>query len=249
MILRAMFGGAVLISLMALTTEPWQVFALRTLQGCVTGTVAAATVFVASIVPKEEAGYRLGLLQMAIFLGGSIGPLFGGFVADSAGPRANFPGHGSHPGMLGIPGLALRGRGVRPRVPVGIPPPERRPRPEPRGQESRPCSPPPGDLRGPVRQPDRGVHPAPGGDRHVRSGAERGQGQRPDHRRGHPGRGPVRGRGRPDIRKDGVRPNPGGLRGRRHVLLRPPGLRPDPGTAPVAPDGFGALPGRAPCPR
>ncbi len=90
MILRAMFGGAVLISLMALTTEPWQVFALRTLQGCVTGTVAAATVFVASIVPKEEAGYRLGLLQMAIFLGGSIGPLFGGFVADAAGPRVNF---------------------------------------------------------------------------------------------------------------------------------------------------------------
>lgn len=90
MILRAMFGGAVLISLMALTTEPWQVFALRTLQGCVTGTVAAATVFVASIVPKEEAGYRLGLLQMAIFLGGSIGPLFGGIVADAAGPRVNF---------------------------------------------------------------------------------------------------------------------------------------------------------------
>ena len=90
MILRAMFGGAVLISLMALTTAPWQIFVLRTLQGCVTGTVAAATVFVASIVPRKEVGYRLGLLQMAIFLGNSIGPLFGGIVADTAGPRVNF---------------------------------------------------------------------------------------------------------------------------------------------------------------
>lgn len=90
MLIRAMFGGAVIISLLALTTSPWQVFALRTLQGCVTGTVAAATVLVASIVPKEEAGYRLGLLQMAIYLGNSIGPMFGGMVADRAGPRVNF---------------------------------------------------------------------------------------------------------------------------------------------------------------
>ncbi|HOX14265.1 MAG TPA: MFS transporter [Spirochaetia bacterium] len=106
MILRAMFGGAALISLMALTTEPWQVFALRTLQGCVTGTVAAATVFVASIVPKEEAGYRLGLLQMAIFLGGAVGPLFGGFVADAAGPRVNFLATGAFLALSGL--LVLR---------------------------------------------------------------------------------------------------------------------------------------------
>lgn len=106
MILRAMFGGAVLISLMALTTDPWQVFALRTLQGCVTGTVAAATVFVASSVPKEEAGYRLGLLQMAIFLGSSIGPLFGGIVADSAGSRMNFLATGAILAFSGV--LVLR---------------------------------------------------------------------------------------------------------------------------------------------
>lgn len=104
MILRAMFGGAVLISLMALTTEPWQVFVLRTLQGCVTGTVAAATVYVASTVPKEETGYRLGLLQMAIFLGSSIGPLFGGIVADAAGPRMNFLATGA---ILAFSGLLV----------------------------------------------------------------------------------------------------------------------------------------------
>jgi len=90
MLLRAMFGGALIIGLMAFTTSPWQVAVLRTLQGCVTGTVAAATVLVASITPREELGYRLGLVQMAVYLGSSIGPLFGGVIADTLGLRANF---------------------------------------------------------------------------------------------------------------------------------------------------------------
>jgi len=90
MLLRAMLGGAVLIGLMAFATTPWQLAVLRTLQGCVTGTVAAATVLTASITPIPEAGYRLGLLQMAVYLGNSAGPLFGGVVADTLGLRVNF---------------------------------------------------------------------------------------------------------------------------------------------------------------
>jgi len=90
MLLRAMLGGAVLIGLMSLTTAPWQVALLRTVQGGLTGTVAAATVLTASIVPPAEVGYRLGLMQMAIYLGNSVGPLFGGVVGDQAGYRINF---------------------------------------------------------------------------------------------------------------------------------------------------------------
>jgi MFS transporter, DHA1 family, multidrug resistance protein len=90
MLLRAMFGGALLIGLMALTTEPWQVAVLRTLQGVVTGTVAAANVLTASIVPTAQIGYRLGLMQMAVYLGNSVGPLFGGVVGDTLGYRYNF---------------------------------------------------------------------------------------------------------------------------------------------------------------
>ncbi len=69
MLLRAMLGGALLLGLLSLATEPWQVAVLRTLQGCVTGTVSAATVLTASITPIKEVGYRLGLLQMAVYLG------------------------------------------------------------------------------------------------------------------------------------------------------------------------------------
>lgn len=90
MLLRAMFGGSVVMILQGLTTSPWQLLVLRTIQGCITGTVGAATVLVATSSPKEEQGYSLGMLQMAIFLGGSLGPLFGGYVSDAFGHRMNF---------------------------------------------------------------------------------------------------------------------------------------------------------------
>jgi MFS transporter, DHA1 family, multidrug resistance protein len=90
MLLRAMFGGTVVMFVMGLVTSPWQLIVLKTLQGCLTGTVTAATIMVASIAPPEEVGYSLGLLQMAIFLGASFGPLFGGVIADVFGRRINF---------------------------------------------------------------------------------------------------------------------------------------------------------------
>jgi DHA1 family multidrug resistance protein-like MFS transporter len=90
MLLRALFGGTVVMLLQGLVSAPWQFLVLRTLQGCLTGTVAAATIMVASIAPREEVGYSLGLLQMAIFLGASVGPLVGGVIADLFGRRVNF---------------------------------------------------------------------------------------------------------------------------------------------------------------
>lgn len=90
MLLRAMFGGSVIILLQGFVSEPWQLLVLRTLQGMLTGTVGAATVLVASVSPEEERGYSLGLLQMSIFLGNSLGPLFGGYISDFYGHRMNF---------------------------------------------------------------------------------------------------------------------------------------------------------------
>lgn len=90
MLLRAMFGGAAIMALQGLVTSPWQLLVLRIIQGCITGTVAAATVLVASVSPKEEIGYGLGLLQMAVYLGSSIGPMIGGLVSDLYGHRVTF---------------------------------------------------------------------------------------------------------------------------------------------------------------
>jgi DHA1 family multidrug resistance protein-like MFS transporter len=90
MLLRAMFGGTVVMLLQGLVSSPWQLLVLRIIQGCITGTIAAATILVASIAPREKVGYSLGLLQMAIFLGASLGPLVGGVMADLFGRRVNF---------------------------------------------------------------------------------------------------------------------------------------------------------------
>ena len=90
MLLRAMIGGTVLVGLMTFVQAPWQILALRTMQGMITGTVAAATVLTAATVPAAEIGYRLGLMQMAVYLGNSLGPLLGGSIHFVAGSRANF---------------------------------------------------------------------------------------------------------------------------------------------------------------
>jgi len=90
MLLRATIGGAGLLGLMALVTAPWQLLVLKLFQGIVTGTVAAATVLTATIVPEEETGYRLGLLQMSVFLGATAGPLIGGVITDLASARVTF---------------------------------------------------------------------------------------------------------------------------------------------------------------
>jgi len=90
MLERAIFGAAVCLGLMGLTQNVHQLFAVRVVQGCLTGSVGAATTLVATTTPREKAGYGLGLIQMAIFAGASFGPLVGGFIADSVGYRTVF---------------------------------------------------------------------------------------------------------------------------------------------------------------
>ena len=90
MLLRATVAGSIVIGLMGLVGSPWQLLALKTLQGCLTGTVAAATVLVSATAPAEKAGSRLGTLQMVIFVAAAAGPFFGGAFADLVGIRASF---------------------------------------------------------------------------------------------------------------------------------------------------------------
>ncbi|MDQ4127227.1 MAG: MFS transporter [Actinomycetota bacterium] len=90
MLLRATVAGALVVGLMGLVASPWQLLALKTLQGCLTGTVAAATVLVSATAPPERAGARLGTLQMVIFAAAAGGPFLGGVFADLVGIRASF---------------------------------------------------------------------------------------------------------------------------------------------------------------
>ncbi len=90
MVLRATFGGAVLLTAMGFARSAEDLVALRALQGLVTGTVSANNALVASITPREHAGYALGVLQVALWAGVAAGPLAGGVLADTFGYRIVF---------------------------------------------------------------------------------------------------------------------------------------------------------------
>jgi DHA1 family multidrug resistance protein-like MFS transporter len=90
MVERAMFAGALVLGSMGFVRNVQQLVILRAIQGFLTGTIPAATTLVAGSVPRRRSGYALGLLQMAIYLGSSVGPLLGGVVADAFGYQAAF---------------------------------------------------------------------------------------------------------------------------------------------------------------
>ena len=102
MLLRAMFGGAIVISFMALVNSPWQLLVLKIIQGCLTGTVAAATVLTASITPAAQVAFALGLLQTGIAVGNSLGPLIGGILSDFFGYRFAFFSTGLAMALSGV---------------------------------------------------------------------------------------------------------------------------------------------------
>jgi MFS transporter, DHA1 family, multidrug resistance protein len=82
MVERALFGGAILLFLMAFARSAEELVILRALQGLVTGTVAAANALVAAQAPRERAGYAMGLLTVSMGAGVALGPLIGGVIAD-----------------------------------------------------------------------------------------------------------------------------------------------------------------------
>ena len=104
MVLRAMIGGAVVIGLMSLAPNAHALFALRVIQGALTGTVTASVALVASITPRDRLGFSLGLMQTAVFSGSSFGPLLGGITADLIGYRLSFL---VTAGSLGLAGLLV----------------------------------------------------------------------------------------------------------------------------------------------
>jgi len=90
MVMRAAFSAALIIGLMGLVTSVYQLLALRLLQGMLTGTVSASQALVSAQTPRDRLGFALGLMQTAVFIGNSVGPLAGGLVAEAVGFRLSF---------------------------------------------------------------------------------------------------------------------------------------------------------------
>lgn len=104
MVLRSMLVGGVIIALMGLVQNVGEFLVLRILQGMFTGTIAASTALVATIVPRERLAASMGILQTSVYVGISAGPVMGGVIAEVVGIRGTFFVAG---GMLVVSGLFI----------------------------------------------------------------------------------------------------------------------------------------------
>ena len=90
MVVRAMFGGGITVLLMALARSVEQVLAIRFMQGMLAGTVTACIALVSTTTPRDRIGSALGMMQMGLLMGASVGPLVGGVLIDRFGYRPSF---------------------------------------------------------------------------------------------------------------------------------------------------------------
>ena len=85
MLLRSSFAIGFFTVLMGLSLNVWQFFAARALMGAFAGFSASAIALVASQVPEQRLGYALGWLSTGQLVGGLVGPVLGGGLADATG--------------------------------------------------------------------------------------------------------------------------------------------------------------------
>ena len=90
MVVRAMASGIFTTGLLIVAPNVWFVLGLRIVQGILTGSVSASQALVASVTPRENMGFSMGLMQSAVFTGAAAGPFLGGFLNDHLGFHGTF---------------------------------------------------------------------------------------------------------------------------------------------------------------
>lgn len=101
-LIRSSFGMALCNLLLAFQTTPEGVVIIRLIQGLVSGFYSATITLIASESPIERTGWALGLLASANLAGSLIGPLLGGYIADTIGIRNDFILVGILMGLAGL---------------------------------------------------------------------------------------------------------------------------------------------------
>ena len=81
--------GSIMIA-MSFVISVWQLLGLRIFQGLCGGFMASATALGISLTPKEKIPFVVGMFQTALIVGGAVGPMLGGLIADHFGCRLPF---------------------------------------------------------------------------------------------------------------------------------------------------------------
>jgi len=90
MLLRASLWLSIIMTCMGFAQNVYQLVGLRMLQGALAGFISAAITLVAVQTPRERVGWALGTLSTASVGGTLLGPLVGGYLADTVGMRSVF---------------------------------------------------------------------------------------------------------------------------------------------------------------
>lgn len=104
MVLRANFGGALIVGLMGVAPNVSTFLLLRFLQGMFTGTMSASMTLVVTCTPTRKQGLALGILSSSVFSGDMAGLFIGGLLSSVCGFRQTFLFSGL---ALGISGLLV----------------------------------------------------------------------------------------------------------------------------------------------
>jgi DHA1 family multidrug resistance protein-like MFS transporter len=87
---RSLFSSVVMMVLMARASQPWQLFALRAMQGFVAGYGPLTMTMATQLAPRDQVARVIGAVQTAQRIGPAIGPAIGGVLAAAVGLRSTF---------------------------------------------------------------------------------------------------------------------------------------------------------------
>ena len=90
MVARSLGSFIVIMTLMAWVQHPWQVFALRVIQGFFAGYGPIAMMLAAESAPRDQMATAIGWVQTSQRLGPALGPVIGGALAHGFGLRGAF---------------------------------------------------------------------------------------------------------------------------------------------------------------
>lgn len=90
MMIRAAAGMTITMGALAFVQDVYTLLIMRTFTGVLSGYIPNATAMIASQVPPEKNGWALGTLSTGAVAGNLIGPLMGGFLAQTFGIRNVF---------------------------------------------------------------------------------------------------------------------------------------------------------------
>jgi len=90
MVVRSLVSFVIIMALMGLVQHPWQVLALRAVQGFFAGYGPIALTMAAESAPPDQVATAIGFVQTAQRLGPALGPVIGGTLAQAVGIRRSF---------------------------------------------------------------------------------------------------------------------------------------------------------------